>query len=1147
MNTFRLIARSIVFYRRTHAGVAAGAAVATAVLVGALVVGDSVRHSLRQIALSRLGKVQVAMAGFDRFFGAKPGTDANDLAAAMSAEMNALVAPALVLDGSAALPDGSARANRVQVVWVDARFWRAGGARDLLAGAAHDEAVINYTLAGHLGIRAEDLADANKPRPTINVRVPVPSGLPKDAPLSGEKEVQGSGVTVRAIAGSDGFGRFSLRANQLPPLTVFLPLAGSRRPADAGATDRGPLTLQEKLSLTGKANALLVAGRRGPGGPVTPQEAGGALRKHWTLPDADLRFRTIDANTLELRTGRVFLDPPAGAAAAAADPNCLRILTYFVNEVRNGKRASPYAIVTAMDPQRRGSPPSPVPAGLADGGIVLNQWLADDVGAKVGDRLDIIYSTIGPMRTFVDANATFRVHSIVPIAGPAGDANLMPDFPGLADVDNCRDWKPGIEIDLDLLEDPDNKYQKYWDAHRGTPKAFLTLRDGQAMWGNRFGNLTAVRYPGGPGASDRIARAILRRLDPAEIGLYFLPVREQALAAADPTSDFGGLFLGLSFFLIVSAVLLTGLLFVFGVEQRSQQSGTLLALGFRPWRVRVLLLAEGGALAVLGCCAGAAGGLGYTRIVLHGLATVWRDVSVSSPIQYHAQWSTIAMGGGIGLAVAMGAMFAALVLQGRATARELLAAGAEGRVSPPAGRAKLAAGLAVGIVAILGAVALVVAAAALRALDVAGAFFGSGSLLLIGSLSLCYALLAAVGRGEVGRARNLTSLGVRTCGRRRWRSLTTAGLLACGVFLVASVEVFRLDPDKGTEKKTSGTGGFALYGESAVPVLFDLNDPQRREKLALAGEAIDRTRVVQLRVHEGDDASCLNLNRAQRPRLLGVEPPRLEGRFTFIETIDGAGRGSPWSLLDRPAGEDVVPAIGDHDTLRWALHKAVGETIEIKDERGRRVRIKLVGEIAGSIFQGNLLISERRFRELFPSTSGYRAFLMDVPHGADYAARAERARGLFSTALEDFGLELTPAARRLADFSEVQNTYLSIFTALGGLGLLLGSLAMGIVVLRNVLERRGELALLRAVGFAKGQLRWMVLCEHWALLALGLASGVISAVVAVLPALVSPDAAVPYRPWLATLGAVAVSGVLWTYLAAAIALRGRLLEALRDE
>jgi len=522
-------------------------------------------------------------------------------------------------------------------------------------------------------------------------------------------------------------------------------------------------------------------------------------------------------------------------------------------------------------------------------------------------------------------------------------------------------------------------------------------------------------------------------------------------------------------------------------------------------------------------------------------------------------------------------MLLTLLLQGRATARELLAAGAEGRASPPARGSWLqvvllvvvlspagallvwvlvAAGsvllrvlparwrglvedllvaIAIAIVCTAEAVLLVVLAVATESAHVAGAFFGSGGLLLIGSLSTCYALLVAAGRGEQDQAPSLAHLGFRTCGRRRWRSLTTVGLLACGVFLVASVEVFRVDPNKDATKRSAGTGGFALYGESAVPVLHDLNDPARREKLAVDANSLAGVNVVQLKVHEGDDASCLNLNRAQRPRLLGVVPARLKGRFV-------SGGDDPWALLSAPAGEGVVPAIGDADTLQWALRKAVGETMEVTDERGRAVRLKLVDKIGGSILQGNLLIAEGRFRELFPSTSGYRAFLIDAPPG-----KAAAVAGALSAALEDFGLELTPAARRMAAFAEVQNTYLSIFAALGGLGLVLGSVALGIVVLRNVLERRGELALLRAVGFAKAQIRWVVLCEHWALLVLGLACGVSSAAVAVVPALLTPRAAVPWASWLIVVGGVAVSGVLWTYVAASVSLRGRLLEALRDE
>ena len=57
------------------------------------------------------------------------------------------LAPLLLLRGAATLPDGSARANAAQVVGVEDRVWRLGGASHLLAGAEADEAVINARLA----------------------------------------------------------------------------------------------------------------------------------------------------------------------------------------------------------------------------------------------------------------------------------------------------------------------------------------------------------------------------------------------------------------------------------------------------------------------------------------------------------------------------------------------------------------------------------------------------------------------------------------------------------------------------------------------------------------------------------------------------------------------------------------------------------------------------------------------------------------------------------------------------------------------------------------------------------------------------------------------------------------------------------------
>ncbi|MEA3367459.1 MAG: ABC transporter permease, partial [Planctomycetota bacterium] len=173
---------------------------------------------------------------------------------------------------------------------------------------------------------------------------------------------------------------------------------------------------------------------------------------------------------------------------------------------------------------------------------------------------------------------------------------------------------------------------------------------------------------------------------------------------------------------------------------------------------------------------------------------------------------------------------------------------------------------------------------------------------------------------------------------------------------------------------------------------------------------------------------------------------------------------------------------------------------------------------------------------------GYRMFLIEVS-----AARAEAVSGILSRQLADVGLSVTPTARRLADLGAMQNTYLTIFQTLGGLGLLLGSVGLGVVVLRNVLERRGELALMRAVGWRKRRLHRLILIEHWGLLAMGLACGVVSAGLAVAPVIAKAGSPVPYLSLAGTLLAVGAGGLLWTYLASRVALRGRLLAALRNE
>ncbi|MHC4193549.1 MAG: FtsX-like permease family protein, partial [Planctomycetota bacterium] len=210
--------------------------------------------------------------------------------------------------------------------------------------------------------------------------------------------------------------------------------------------------------------------------------------------------------------------------------------------------------------------------------------------------------------------------------------------------------------------------------------------------------------------------------------------------------------------------------------------------------------------------------------------------------------------------------------------------------------------------------------------------------------------------------------------------------------------------------------------------------------------------------------------------------------------------------------------------------------------KGRSFKLRIVGMLKNSILQGSLLISEEDFVNRFGSEDGYRMFLVDAPSDT-----TNQVTDVLSFALRDFGIELTPATQRLAAFNAVENTYLSIFQLLGGLGLILGSVGLGLVVLRNVLDRRGELAMLRAVGLSKDAIKKVVFYEHSGLMLGGLVCGTVAALVAVSPALKSPGTQVPYFSVTITVAVIAISGLIWIWIATLFALSGRLLDALRNE
>jgi putative ABC transport system permease protein len=187
-------------------------------------------------------------------------------------------------------------------------------------------------------------------------------------------------------------------------------------------------------------------------------------------------------------------------------------------------------------------------------------------------------------------------------------------------------------------------------------------------------------------------------------------------------------------------------------------------------------------------------------------------------------------------------------------------------------------------------------------------------------------------------------------------------------------------------------------------------------------------------------------------------------------------------------------------------------------------------------------MSERNFLRLFPEQEGYRFFLLDVaPEESSHVA------GLLEERLSDYGFDVVGTGERLAEFHRVENTFISTFQMLGGLGLVLGTLGLGAVLLRNVLERRRELALLRAVGYNSRHFSLMVVAENAFLLLSGLITGTLCALISITPVTLARGGQAPTYTLALLLMAVLASGLASSLLATIVALRSPLLSALRAE
>jgi len=1137
MRTSTLLSRNLVYFWRSNVAVVAGVATAVAVLAGALLVGDSVRGSLRDLFVQRLGRTDQVVAS-TTFFREKLADELQ--ADSRFADFFSGASPMIVLKGLVTDEKSGRRATGVQVYGVDDRFFhfhqadvKAPGEREVL-------------LSPDLGREL-----SSEPGQTTLLRIEKPSAIPAGS-LHGRKEDLGRTIrlTNRSTLAASQLGEFSLRAEQGPVRAVFVSIA----------------RLQKDLEQPGRVNTLLIADNplRGDRAKSGPQVLAEILKDNFSLEDLGLKLRVLDNRrglALESDTAIINDAVYANAVEAASKSNLsvMPVLSYLANAIRFDQREVPYSVVTAINgvdfeqmTKRFAQPGSrrSVSAEVRElPAIALSEWAATDLGARPGDPITLEYylwEDSGKLRT---ETARFRVDAIVPLNDEAVDRDLVPDYPGLTETENMSDWDPPFPVDLKKVRPKD---EDYWHKYRTTPKAFIALETGVGLWQSRHGKFTSLRLPSSSGVDpeshlEAFKQSLRSALNPAEMGLAIEPVRSEGLQASRGATDFGEYFVYFSFFLVVGALLLASLFFKLGIEQRVREIGTLRAVGFSSADVRSLFVREGIALATAGSVLGVIGAIGYGELMMYGLRTWWVGAVGTTMLSLHLSGLSLFIGGAGGVVAALLCIIWTLRGLALASPRSLLS-GSLDAVRNRSSRRRFASPLVLAIILAVAAFVLLLNAS-LGWIGKTAGFFGAGTMLLTALLCFEYGWLRRNARNAItGRGWwSVSRLGFRNAAYRPGRSILCISLIASAAFIIVAVDAFKRGAAETVLEKKSGTGGFPFVAESLLPLYHDPNTTEGREALNIVAQnGFDPGSVsfALFRVRPGDDASCLNLYEPRDPRIIGAGEAFIQaGRFGFQDSTAQTKeeRDNPWLLLNRALPDGAIPVIADANSMTYVLHRKLGDELLVSRTNGDPVRVRFVGSLADSIFQSELLISEANFLRLFPDQGGYSLFLLDVtPEASSVVA------SVLEEQLSEFGFDVVSTTERLASFHRVENTYLSTFQTLGGLGLVLGTLGLATVLLRNVLERRRELALLRAIGYNPGHFALMVISENVFLVIGGLVTGGVSALVAIGPAFISRGGQFPALSLL-LLAVVLVVGLFASVAATVASLRTPLLPSLRAE
>ncbi len=1015
----------------------------SAVITGSLMTGSSVKTSLKELSAERLGKTGILISSGIRYFDPS-------LAERMSSKTGLKCTGILEMEGFCRNFYSGETASGVKIFATDEEFLNFHNIDGIRI--TRGEAAVNEKLANYLGLEAGD---------EIIISFNSVSELPGDAPFAPEKKGTGSIVLkVGTILNPDQSGNFSLNISQITPLNIFI--------------NRNDLT--DSKGRVPKINRLLIESKNGISESETYKHLSGLL----TPEDIGLSLRLVPkTGGIEIISERIFIDQLIIDEIRRQLPSSYPVLTYLGNSFSTGTRSTPYSFISAL-------PPSLYPEIPEGNRIILTDWIASDLGVKEADTIMVTWYSPDPSNRLVEIDNKFTVSQIVDMKSLWSDSLLMPEFPGIAGSESCSDWDAGVSIRMDRIRQKD---EDYWNLYRGTPKAFISYKKGEELWGNNFGPATSIRFSSGI-AEDEIRLRLTGTLDPFKAGFFITDMRRHSSKAASESVDFSTLFLSLGFFIILSAAILMILVVSIFFQSKEKQISTLYSLGFTGKWIERLLMQETGFIAFAGAMIGAFTGFLLNLILIKSLNTVWQGAVQTDTL--NARFDLIPLISGFLVSFAI--IVIILRIKSKLFLKELNKPETGILKKPSSDRNSW-------LMFISFFLAITTLILSFLIHDYASSLSFSGGILMY--ISLVFLLRYYYLKSPENKKQSFRKIGILSrlyYSFNPFHAITPAVFIAAGLFAVVITGVNKMSISSNMLKPSGGTGGFILWGESTVPVRENLNSDKGRKEFGLDENELESLSFVQARRLQGDDASCLNLNHVASPPLLGLNPSFFisKGSFSFAAKVKDLNTVNPWESLSYAPANGTAYGIVDQTVLQWGLKKKIGDTLIVWSENGQQINIIISAGLKSSLFQGYVIIGDENFSRFFPSVSGSEVFLVD-----GRSELSDYYNEILTDRLSTFGARFEPASERLASFFVVTNTYLSVFSILGLIGMVLGVIGLGFILIRNFNQRKREFGLMMATGYSLKDIRGIIFMEQFRILLSGMLIGLISAFLATMPSVIS--------------------------------------------